>query len=74
MPRICDIALPDTLVASARAGDAAAHEAVYAATAGAVYTLLRRLVRRPAIAEELRTRVVAAPRLSERQLRRIVYG
>ena len=27
-----------------------------------------------AIAEELRTRVVAAPRLSERQLRRIVYG
>ena len=32
---------------------AAALEAVYAATAGAVYTLLRRLVRRPAIAEEL---------------------
>jgi len=26
------------------------------------------------IAEELRTRVVAAPELSERQLRRIVYG
>ena len=26
------------------------------------------------IAEELTTRVVAAPRLSERQLRRIVYG
>jgi RNA polymerase sigma factor (sigma-70 family) len=53
MPRICDIALPDALVASARAGDAAAFEAVYAATSGAVYTLLRRLVRRPAIAEEL---------------------
>jgi hypothetical protein len=27
-----------------------------------------------AIAEELRARVVAAPMLSERQLRRIVYG
>ncbi len=53
MPRMCDIALPDPLVASARAGDPAALEAVYAATAGAVYTLLRRLVRRPAIAEEL---------------------
>lgn len=26
------------------------------------------------IAEELATRVVAAPRLSERQLRRIIYG
>lgn len=53
MPGFCDIALPDALVASARAGDPAALEAVYAATAGAVYTLLRRLVRRPAIAEEL---------------------
>jgi hypothetical protein len=28
----------------------------------------------PLIAEELRRRVVAAPALSERQLRRIVYG
>lgn len=26
------------------------------------------------VAEELRTRLVAAPRLSERQLRRIIYG
>jgi RNA polymerase sigma-70 factor (ECF subfamily) len=53
MPRISDIVLTDALVASARAGDAAALEAVYAATAGCIYTLLRRLVRRPAIAEEL---------------------
>jgi RNA polymerase sigma-70 factor (ECF subfamily) len=53
MPRICDIALPDAVVTAARKGDTAALEAVYAATAGAVYTLLRRLVRRPAIAEEL---------------------
>lgn len=53
MPRFCEIALPDSLVASVRAGDPDALEAVYAATAGAVYTLLRRLVRRPAIAEEL---------------------
>ncbi len=53
MARISDISLSEALVASARAGNAAALEAVYSATAGAVYTLLRRLVRRPAIAEEL---------------------
>ena len=53
MPRIFEIALPDDLVAAARAGEAAAFEVVYAATSGAIYTLLRRLVRRPAIAEEL---------------------
>ena len=53
MPRISEIKLPDALVAAARAGDSAALEAVHAATAGALYTLLRRLVRRPAIAEEL---------------------
>ena len=53
MTRICDIALPEAVVRSARAGDAAALEAVYSATAGPVFTLLRRLVRRPAIAEEL---------------------
>jgi RNA polymerase sigma factor (sigma-70 family) len=53
MPRICDIELTDALVAAARDGDAAALEAVYDATAGSLYTLLRRLVRRPAIAEEL---------------------
>ena len=41
------------MVAAAQSGDAAALEAVYAAVAGTVYTTLRRLVRRPAIAEEL---------------------
>jgi RNA polymerase sigma-70 factor (ECF subfamily) len=53
MPRICDIELPDSVVADARSGDTAALEAVYEALAGPLYTLLRRLVRRPAIAEEL---------------------
>src|SRR5688500_19558692 len=53
MTRISEIELPDALVDEARAGDSAALESVYAATAGPVYTLLRRLVRRPAIAEEL---------------------
>lgn len=53
MPHITDVDLPEALVASARAGDGAALEAVYTATAGIIYTLLRRLVRRPAIAEEL---------------------
>jgi RNA polymerase sigma-70 factor (ECF subfamily) len=53
MTRISEIELPASLVAAARAGEGKALEAVYAATAGAIYTLLRRLVRRPAIAEEL---------------------
>ncbi len=53
MSRIADIQVPDALVAAAQAGDAAALEAIYAATAGPIYTVLRRLVRRPAIAEEL---------------------
>ncbi len=53
MPRICDIQIPPETVTAARAGDESALEAVYRATAGALYTLLRRLVRRPAIAEEL---------------------
>ena len=53
MTRISEIELPPHLVAAARAGEGKALEAVYAATAGAIYTLLRRLVRRPAIAEEL---------------------
>ncbi len=53
MPRICDIQIPGPVVAAARSGDAAALEAVYHALAAPLYTLLRRLVRRPAIAEEL---------------------
>ena len=53
MTRICEIAIPPETVAAARAGDEAAIESVYHATAAALYTLLRRLVRRPAIAEEL---------------------
>jgi RNA polymerase sigma-70 factor (ECF subfamily) len=53
MTRISEIELPDAVVAAARAREGAALEAVYAATSTAVYTLLRRLVRRPAIAEEL---------------------
>jgi len=53
MTRIAGILIPPEIVAAAQAGDAAAIEAVYQATAGPLYTLLRRLVRRPAIAEEL---------------------
>jgi len=51
--RICEIAIPPETVAAAQAGEEAAIEAVYRATAAPLYTLLRRLVRRPAIAEEL---------------------
>jgi RNA polymerase sigma factor (sigma-70 family) len=53
MTRIADIRIPDAVVDAVRDGDEKAMEAVYVATAGPVYTLLRRLVRRPAIAEEL---------------------
>jgi RNA polymerase sigma factor (sigma-70 family) len=53
MPRIADIPIPETVTFAARHGDERALEAVYRATATPIYTLLRRLVRRPAIAEEL---------------------
>jgi len=53
MPRIADISIPESIAAAARQGDERALEAVYRATAMPLYTLLRRLVRRPAIAEEL---------------------
>ena len=53
MPRIADIEIPSLVVAAACRGEEAALEAVYRATAGPIHTLLRRLVRRPAIAEEL---------------------
>ena len=46
-----DINIGDMLVRFE--SDAAALEAVYQSLAGPLYTLLRRLVRRPAIAEEL---------------------
>ncbi len=53
MPRIADISIPESVSFAARQGDKLALEAVYRATAAPLYTLLRRLVRRPAIAEEL---------------------
>ena len=53
MPRIADIPIPESVAVAARQGDERALEAVYRATAAPIYTLLRRLVRRPAIAEEL---------------------
>ncbi len=53
MPKIADISIPESVSLAARQGDNQALEAVYQATAAPLYTLLRRLVRRPAIAEEL---------------------
>ena len=53
MPRIADISIPESVASAARQGDQRALETVYRATAAPIYTLLRRLVRRPAIAEEL---------------------
>lgn len=43
---------PD-VIRAARAGDARAHEAIYRGCGRQVYTLIRRLVPRPAIADEL---------------------
>jgi RNA polymerase sigma-70 factor (ECF subfamily) len=53
MPRFTDITLPEGLAEAARDGDMDALAAVYEACAGATYTLIRRLVRREAVAEEL---------------------
>lgn len=47
------IALAPEVIEQARCGDALAHEVIYRAYAPAVYTLARRLVSRPAVAEEL---------------------
>jgi len=53
MARFTDILLDDSTVDAAREGRAEALEAVYAACAGAVYTLIRRMVGRQAVAEDL---------------------
>lgn len=48
-----DIEIDPETVAAARAGDGAALERVYRACSGAAYTLIRRLVRREPVAEDL---------------------
>jgi RNA polymerase sigma factor (sigma-70 family) len=53
MARFTDISIDDATVAAAGRGDGAALEQVYGACAVAVHTLIRRLVRREAVAEEL---------------------
>ncbi|TAK55401.1 MAG: RNA polymerase sigma factor [Gammaproteobacteria bacterium] len=53
MSRFSEIDIPAEVVAAARCGDPRALEAIYVATAGPVMTLLGRLVRRRAVAEEL---------------------
>ncbi len=53
MARFSDIAIDPATVAAARAGAPAALEAVYTACSGAVFTLILRLVRQHAAAEDL---------------------
>ncbi|MBM5811159.1 MAG: RNA polymerase sigma factor [Gammaproteobacteria bacterium] len=53
MARLSELEFPAELVASARAGDPAALAAIYDQAAGPILTLLVRLVRRRAVAEEL---------------------
>lgn len=53
MARFKDITLDEWTVAQARRGDADALSRVYEACAPAVYTLVRRLVRQPAAADDL---------------------
>ena len=48
-----DTELAPEVLLQARAGDAAAHELIYAVLSKPVYTVIRRLVVRPAIADEL---------------------
>ncbi len=52
------IALPPGLLEQARAGERSAQEALYRSAAAPVYTLLRRLVLRPAVAiDALQSRI-----------------
>lgn len=53
MPKLSDLAIPAEILTQARAGSEAALEAIYRACLPGVRTLVRRLVSRPAIAEEL---------------------
>ena len=53
MPSLHSIEISPEVLKRARAGDADAHECIYRTLSKPVYTLLRRLVTRPAIAEEL---------------------
>jgi RNA polymerase sigma factor (sigma-70 family) len=53
MSTFLHIQVPGPLLAAAAGGDAAAQRKLYEALARPVYTLLRRLVVRPAVAEEL---------------------
>jgi RNA polymerase sigma factor (sigma-70 family) len=49
--RLADTAVPEETLAQARAGDQAAHAAIYAALAPATFTLIRRMVGQHALAE-----------------------
>jgi RNA polymerase sigma factor (sigma-70 family) len=53
MPSLHNIELSPQILDRARAGDRQAHEDIYRTLSKPVFTLLRRLVSRPAIAEEL---------------------
>jgi RNA polymerase sigma factor (sigma-70 family) len=53
MPALHAIEIPADILIRARSGDAAAREHIYRELSGPVHNLIRRLVLRPAIAEEL---------------------
>lgn len=53
MPSLHSSEIPADILERAKAGDADAHEHIYRVLSKPVYTLIRRLVVRPAIAEEL---------------------
>src|SRR5882672_9288373 len=53
MSTFLDVQVPAEWLRRARAGEAAAQRSIYSALARPVYALLRRLVLRPAVAEEL---------------------
>ena len=53
MTRFSDIQIDADTVSAAQRGEPAALERIYVSCSAAVYTLIRRLVRRPAVAEDL---------------------
>jgi DNA-directed RNA polymerase specialized sigma24 family protein len=57
MSTFLDVQVPPEWLQRARAGDPLAQRSLYTALARPVYTLLRRLVLRPAVAEELQQEV-----------------
>jgi DNA-directed RNA polymerase specialized sigma24 family protein len=71
MPSLQSIEISAEILNRARTGDIDAHEYIYRALSKPVYTLIRRLVIRPAVAEELLQDAFARLKKLKHELRQL---